>query len=326
MSLTTSIALCTYNGAHFLEAQWDSLLAQTRRPDEIVVRDDGSTDGTVELLGRLRGRAEALGVRVNIARNPSNLGYVKNFASALQAASGDILFLCDQDDLWRTDKLARQLAAFEQSPALLLLSANARRIGVTGSDLGRTLFDVLAVTQAELDCIHDGCGFAVLSYRSMATGATVALRRTLLADALPIPRGWVHDEWLAVTAAALGGFDCLDDCLIDYRQHAGNQIGMPERGWRRRWQDLRRPRAELLDALIVRGESLDAWLSSVHRSHTVLWQQHLAQQLTHWRWRSSLTGAPWNRALPILKEFVSGRYDRYGAGWRSAVRDLLRRG
>lgn len=326
MSLTTSIALCTFNGARFLEAQWESLLAQSRRPDEIVVRDDGSTDGTPELLERLRGRTESMGVRVNIAYNARNLGYVQNFSGALQAASGDIVFLCDQDDVWRPEKLARQVAAFEQVPALLLLCTDARRVGPDGADLGRSLFDVLAVTRAELRCIHGGRGFAVLARRSMATGATVAMRRSLLAAALPVPRGWVHDEWLAATAAALDGFDCLEEALIDYRQHPDNQIGMPERGWRDKWRDLLRARAGLLDALIARSESLDAWLDARRGPQTQHWHDELAQELLHWRWRRRLTGAPWRRAAPIVRELLSGRYNRYGTGWRSALRDLLRRG
>ncbi|TAN08201.1 MAG: glycosyltransferase family 2 protein [Rhodanobacteraceae bacterium] len=325
MPRATSIVLCTYNGARFLEAQWESLLAQSRRPDEIVVRDDGSTDGTPALLARLRVRAEAQGIRVSIAGNAHNLGYSANFAAALQGATGEVLYLCDQDDVWHPDKLATLSAAFDRRPELLLACTDARRVDAAGVDLGRSLFGVLRITRAEFRAIHRGDGFAVLLRRSMATGATVALRRTLLADALPVPPGWVHDEWLAIVAAALGGFDCIERRLIDYRQHGGNQIGMPGRGLREKWDDLRRPRADLIEMLIARDE----WLAKRLRRLREKVQQGCIEcasaKLAHMRVRHGIAGAPCARVAPILRETFDGGYRRFGTGWRSALRDFLRR-
>src|SRR6185437_17068937 len=116
MRLSTSIVLCTCNGARFLEAQWDSLLAEERPPDEIIVHDDVSSDDTWALLGGLSARAEERGIRVRLIRNERNLGYVANFEAALRDASGDLLFLCDQDDAWHPEKLATHLSEFERRP------------------------------------------------------------------------------------------------------------------------------------------------------------------------------------------------------------------
>ncbi|HEY8230484.1 MAG TPA: glycosyltransferase family 2 protein [Rhodanobacteraceae bacterium] len=325
MPLSASVVLCTCNGARFLEAQWGSLLAQSRRPDEIIVRDDGSDDGTWALLDTLSTRAEAKGILVRRARNPHNLGYVANFEAALRDASGDVLFLCDQDDVWHAKKLATLMTAFEQRADLLLLCTDARRIGEDGTALPRSLFEVLKVSRAELRHIHEGQGFDVLLRRSLATGATIALRRTLLADALPFPSGWVHDEWLAIIAAALGGFDCIEQPLIDYRQHTDNQLGMPERGLSARWRGLLIPSADAVEAHIARDRALRERVRSLEARAPASNLASVDEKLGHLEARAALPGSPWRRVGRVLRETVSGHYRRYAAGWRSALRDLLRR-
>ena len=324
MRFSTSIVLCTYNGARFLQAQWGSLLAQSRSPDEIVVRDDGSGDGTWELLDSLATSAERRGIRVRLARNPRNLGYVANFEAALQDASGDVLFLCDQDDVWHVDKLATLVARFEGRSQLLLLCSDARRIDTVGACLPRSLFQVLKVSRTERRRIHAGQGFRVLLRRSLATGATTALRRELLVDALPFPRGWAHDEWLAIIAAALGGFDCIERALIDYRQHGQNQIGMPDRDLATKWRDLVKPRTGLIEMLIAREDALDERLRAMRDRVPEIDRRRAAEKLHHLRVRQVLRGRPWTRVGAIFCELTSGRYRRHASGWRSALRDLLR--
>jgi len=325
MRFSTSIVLCTYNGARFLQAQWGSLLAQSRSPDEIVVRDDGSGDGTWELLDSLATSAERRGIRVRLARNPRNLGYVANFEAALQDASGDVLFLCDQDDVWHVDKLATLVARFEGRSQLLLLCSDARRIDTVGACLPRSLFQVLKVSRTERRRIHAGQGFRVLLRRSLATGATTALRRELLVDALPFPRGWAHDEWLAIIAAALGGFDCIERALIDYRQHGQNQIGMPDRDLATKWRDLLKPEAIAIDPLIARDEALRERLRTFAIRVSDASRGHLAGRLRHLRIRCLLRGSSGARACTVWQEMFNGNYRRYASGWRSALRDLLQR-
>ncbi|MBN8737685.1 MAG: glycosyltransferase family 2 protein [Xanthomonadales bacterium] len=326
MPLSTSVILCTYNGARFLRAQWDSLLAQARLPDEIVVRDDASTDATYATLEGLACEAEAFGVRVHLTRNASNLGYVANFGAALVDASGDVVFLCDQDDTWHPDKLVMLASEFERRTELLLLCTDACRINIAGAGLRHSLFEVLRVSRSELQRMHTGRGFDVLLRRSLATGATIALRRRLLADALPIPAGWVHDEWLAIIAAALGGFDGVERRLIDYRQHAGNQIGMPDRDLATKWRDLVKPRATMIDMLIARDTVLQERLRALGARVPDASRERVAEKLGHLRARQALRGAPWARAGSVLREMACGRYQRYASGWRSAFRDLVRRG
>lgn len=326
MALTLSIVLCTYNGARFLATQWASLLAQSRLPDEIVVREDGSRDATPALLDELAAAARARGIAVRCTRNPRNLGYVANFEAALQDATGDLRFLCDQDDAWHADKLATLAAEFERRPSLLLMCSDAVRVDAEGAPLRHSLFEVLRVSAAERRAIHAGRGFEVLLRRSLATGATVALRRELLEAARPFPALWVHDEWLAIIAAALGGFDLSGRALIDYRQHAANQIGMHERDLAAKWRDLVKPRAALLARLIQRDEALQVRLVALGARVPDAARAALAEKLRHLAARRGLAGPPWSRVRVVWRELAGGRYARYGAGWRSALRDLLRRG
>lgn len=319
------MVLCTYNGAAFLAQQLDSLLAQTRRPDSVVINDDGSTDDTLLLLRQFEHRARAIGIAVDLRVNPDNLGYVVNFSQALARADGDIVFLCDQDDLWRADKIAVMAARFERQADLALLSTNARLVDATGADLGVTLFASLGIGARDLSVIHRGKGFAeVLLLRSMVTGATAAFRRQVVEQALPVGKGWVHDEWLAVQAAVRGRFDVLDECLIDYRQHAGNQIGVATRHRRLRevWRDLVRPRDSLLRKEAERFAILEERLT-VTGPITYGDLALLKAKLQHLRLRAELGSLPRWRRFPKIWCGREG-YRRFSTGWRSILRDLLR--
>ncbi|WP_237071786.1 glycosyltransferase [Mizugakiibacter sediminis] len=322
--LTISVALCTYNGAAYLDAQLDSLLAQQRRPDEIVVADDGSGDGTRERLRAFRARAAQAGVEVTLIENAANLGYVRNFEQALAAARGALLFPCDQDDVWRADKLARMAVEFERRPELSLLHTDARLVDAQGRPTGTTLFRALEARRDELDALHAGRGFDVLLRRNLVTGATVGLRRELLAAARPFPPELVHDEWLALIAAATGTVDALEDTLIDYRQHGGNQIGMRPRGLADKWEDLKRLRPETLQRLAARmallGERLQRLGAAVPPAHLA----RVRDKERHLRLRAALPPRGPARLGVVLREARGGGYARYSNGVRSMLRDLLR--
>lgn len=103
--LSISVAMCTYNGSAFLQEQLDSIAAQTRLPDELVICDDGSSDSTVDIVERF---AHGVSFRVQLFRNPQNLGSTRNFEQAMRLCTGDLIALSDQDDVWMPEKLARQ--------------------------------------------------------------------------------------------------------------------------------------------------------------------------------------------------------------------------
>ena len=100
-SIHVSIVICTYNGEHFLSEQMDSLLQQTYPVDEIIVQDDGSTDGTMAVLNGYAANNPV----IKLFRNEGKHGVNNNFFSALRRASGEYIAICDQDDIWEPTKV-----------------------------------------------------------------------------------------------------------------------------------------------------------------------------------------------------------------------------
>ncbi|BBD78884.1 glycosyltransferase family 2 protein [Aerosticca soli] len=317
------MVLCTYEGERFLRAQLDSLLAQTFLPHEIVLSDDASRDGTWGILEEFAASARALGMRVRLLRHERNLGFVGNFEQALRLATGEIVFLCDQDDVWHAEKVALVRRRFLDDPALWLLCSDARLIDAQDNDLGHSLFQALELAAWERQALHRGRALDVLLRRSMVTGATAAFRRRLLDRALPVAEGWIHDEWLAIVAAVLGTVDALEAPLIGYRQHGGNQIGMARRGLADKWRDLRRPRAVQFRSEIARMRALEARLADWPGAAPCA--ALVARRREHFERRVAIGRLRRLARLPaVLREARRGGYHRYGTGARSMLRDLLR--
>ena len=177
-----SIAMCTYNGAAYLSEQLESLAAQTRPPDELVVCDDRSNDGrTLEIVKAFARNAP---FRVRLSVNRKNLGSKKNFARAIRRCRGDIIFLCDQDDVWRRDKLARFEDTFTSRPETGfvfsdadVVDENLRPLSHLSDDFGRERLTDLEQVKA----------FHALLRRNLVTGATLAFRSSFRPLVLPIP-------------------------------------------------------------------------------------------------------------------------------------------
>ena len=110
-----SVALCTYNGQAYLQDQFASLLAQDRLPTEVVISDDASTDDTLSLVDAFAKQAP---FPVYVLVNQSNIGTAYNFSRAIAACSGDIIALCDQDDVWLPQKLDLIMQAFSSNPQI----------------------------------------------------------------------------------------------------------------------------------------------------------------------------------------------------------------
>ena len=316
-----AVVLCTYNGERFLPEQLESLRRQTVQPVLYVLSDDASTDGSWALLQAFADERRRAGCEVILHRNENNLGYVRNFEQALLRADADVLFPCDQDDLWYPSKIERMLEVFATRDQLLVLHGDARLVDAEGKPLGQRLLEVLEVTRNEMAAMHQGRAFDVLLRRNIVTGAVMAMRRSLLSTALPVGEGWSHDEWLAMLAAMQGEVDTLEEVLIDYRQHGGNQIGVRQklglqqigigngrdefmRRAYKRWQEL--------EARVVNIAELKAHVSDV--------QERRRHAQARAKFRDEMMFV---RFRHVWSEWLSGRYSRFGHGMRSAAADLL---
>lgn len=319
--LTCGIALCTCNGMEYLEAQLDSLLSQRRPADHLVIFDDASDDGTWEFLQAWTAK---VAIPVDLRRNAARQGVIRNFEMAVAALATDLIFLCDQDDIWQPDKMEVIAKVFESSREVLLVHTDARLINSRGEDLGTSLLEALGLTATERELIGRGGAFSVLCRRNTVTGATTAFRRNLLDVALPFPSSALHDEWLGVMAAATGRLVLLDVPTIKYRQHDRNVAGMPVPSTLRSLRriaalsgNFQQRRARHASALLERLQELPEVRPEVLRL--------VESALAHARLRSTLPGGLAARIRAVLRELGTGRYRQFSNGLAGAVRDILNR-
>ncbi len=218
------ILLATYNGEQWLEQQIESLLLQTFNDWRLLVRDDGSTDGTLEVL---QAQQHRLGDRMEIIEDgEGNLGPSGNFLRLLEASTAEYIMFCDQDDIWFPEKMSLTLAKMRDIEA---------DCGVKTPVLVHTDFQVvddnlnlLAKSGHRYQKINPEKGgrFSRLLVQNIATGCTIMANRALCDRAMPIPgAALMHDHWMCLAAACFGKVSCLSQPTLLYRQHENNKVG-----------------------------------------------------------------------------------------------------
>lgn len=196
--------MATYNGSKYIKEQLDSILPQLPEDAELIVSDDGSKDDTLELV---RGFRDA---RIKIIAGPGK-GPVNNFENALKEATGEIIFLSDQDDVWQPEKLEKVLSAFDDNTECVLHDAVVTDAG------GETLMPSFFAWRK----VRHGV-FGNLMKNSY-TGCCMALTKELVTKALPFPQDIeMHDWWLGLMAEKNGTAKFIEDKLINYRRHGEN--------------------------------------------------------------------------------------------------------
>lgn len=227
--MTIDIALATYQGAPFLKEQLASLAAQSYPSWRLFVRDDGSSDETPALLEQF---ALAWPGRVVLLPGGERLGVVANFSAVLEATSSPYVFLCDQDDVWKPDKLEKMVAhmvALEQcygAATPLLLHSDMELVDAQGEPLHPSFWQLARLAPQR------NVTLASLLSQNVVTGCATLCNRALLELALPIPAGVVmHDWWLALVAVAFGQLIAYSEKTTCYRQHSSNVIGARPLGW-----------------------------------------------------------------------------------------------
>lgn len=220
-----SIVLGSHNGERYITDQLESFAAQSRLPDELVVTDDLSTDSTLEIVERFAGTAP---FPVVVIRQESNVGFGENFLRGAQRATGDIIFFSDQDDIWRSDKLAKMECVFE-NPEVQMCSHAAALIDQNGNRLPGIFQSVPA------DRVH---ARSTLGHWDVFFGFSVAFRSSLLdllpaearcSDPITARSKLAHDRWVHLLANMSGDVVQLSETLADYRQHESNQFGSATR-------------------------------------------------------------------------------------------------
>jgi glycosyltransferase involved in cell wall biosynthesis len=207
---SVSVAMATYNGERYLPEMLASLAAQTRWPDELVIRDDASQDGTVDILHAFARRAP---FRVDVITGGPRLGYAQNFVAASRECSGGVIFFADQDDTWRPPKLATVMHRVRRRRAPAAFFHDFTLQAGDGTPISPSYYGLLAERGYPPAAALKGCSMAV-------TRGFVDLWGWPSADSAVS-----HDLWVALLATAFRQRRNLTDPLIDHRLHESNASG-----------------------------------------------------------------------------------------------------
>jgi hypothetical protein len=321
-----SIAMCTYNGSAHLREQLESIATQTRPPDELVVCDDGSSDGSIEIINSFA-RSSKFPVRIRV--NENNLGSTRNFDQALGLCEGDIIAFSDQDDVWLASKLEQLEERLEKDAGLAF--TDGELVDDSLKPLGRSVWQALRFAEKERALFAGGSGFEVLLDHNVVSGPAMAFHARFKPLLQPIPDRLVHDGvpvlhdwWSALLIAAVSNLSFIDEPLFKYRQHAQQQLGV---------RPINNPAAQpgVLDSRLASLQTELSYLSTIlerlserpdfhaHAGVTDRLQSHIA----HLETRSSLPRGRARRIAPVARELFSRRYHRYSNGLYSAAKDML---
>jgi glycosyltransferase involved in cell wall biosynthesis len=202
-SITTA-----FNAAHILPRQIDALLAQSRPLQEIIVVNDASQDDTVAIVERFRDP------RIRMVRQKRNRGIVQSFGRALEEARGDVIFLADQDDVWRADKVEKFLEIFRAYPDLTVAMSDLVIIDAAGKVISGPKFATRK--------FHGGLLHTLV--RNSYQGSAMALRRSILGSCLPFPTDIpIHDVWIGLVNRFAGTTGFIPEPLLFYRRHGTNE-------------------------------------------------------------------------------------------------------
>ena len=320
---TISIAMCTYNGEKYLREQLDSIAAQTRLPDELVICDDCSTDSTTDII---RNFSDTVPFPVRLHVNHVNIGgeakgITRNFEQASRLCVGDLIAFCDQDDVWFAQKLSRMAEEMEKNHQLGGVFVDAQLMDDKGNPKGILLSQTTGMNRSEHKKLMQGQVLSVLLSMNKVYGCTLMVDAKLLIKLLPVPPNWWFDAWVPCSVAVHSKLEFIPEPLFYYRIHA-NQSGVgasfptvPERmgQWKHSaadyWTIAEPQLADLYDRLLQEN--------SVNMKP---YQEYIHGRMKLLRYRAKLPANHISRAIQIITK--TSDYCHYFNGWKSILKDL----
>ena len=200
-----SVCIATYNGEKYIKQQLDSILSQLSDNDEVIVSDDSSTDGTLDIIHSLKDS------RIQIFEGNSFHSPIYNFENALKFAKGDYIFLADQDDVWKPNKVEICMNYLKQYD---LVISDAEIVDFNGNLISQSFFSVRGTKNGKYFNLIKNCYI----------GCCMAFTRKVLVKSLPFPKNLpMHDIWIGNVASFLCGKVFFSpEKLIEYRRHESN--------------------------------------------------------------------------------------------------------
>jgi glycosyltransferase involved in cell wall biosynthesis len=214
------VILAVFNGQTYLPTMLDSLLSQTTRDFNVLVRDDGSRDGSIEIIESYKARFDG---RLSVITGKSSGSATANFAILMRETKADYVLLADQDDVWKPEKVELTLRSLKEADAKYGPSTPiyfATDIAVVNKDLElisasywkwkRLRPSMMSKLSQSLICVP---------IQGMASG----MNRALLDLSNPVAAKAIsHDWWAQLIAAAMGKVICDPTVTALYRVHGGN--------------------------------------------------------------------------------------------------------
>lgn len=220
-----SVAIATYNGQEFIKEQLLSILNQTMPVDEIVICDDQSSDDTVKII------QELLCDKIYLYQNEKNLGYKLNFKKALSYCKGDYIFLCDQDDIWKPNKVQTMIEIMQNHPEIKALASTYDLIDELGNekqiDINRNYSNKNMYKCKVKDNALVKVPFERLVVENSFQGCALCVRQSIN-DKFQrcYTEDFYHDWFINLLASEQNGMYFLNVPLFHYRIHSKNTIGL----------------------------------------------------------------------------------------------------
>lgn len=212
------ILLATYNGEKYIREQIDSILNQTHKEFRLLISDDGSTDGTRDILNEYKAKDE----RIEVFMQEENLGVVKNFEFLLGKVDAKYYMFSDQDDIWKAEKIEKSLKKIEEGFDLVYSD-----LEVVDENLNVT-YESYWKLKGIYKKIKKYNNFESLYLNNFITGCTVISKKELIDSFMPLPntsKFVLHDYWISLIVSQNGKIAYVEEPLIKYRQHKNNKVG-----------------------------------------------------------------------------------------------------
>ena len=276
--MTVSVCMGTYNGETYIEQQLNTILRQTKAPEEVILCDDGSTDNTVSIIERFI-RKNGLDGKWKLYRNKINKGYPSNFYYACSLCNEEIVFLADQDDIWKNDKIEKMCRVMEKNPGAKSVCCKFNLM----DEKEQEIHSIMAPTHAHETGEVRNVPVEEIFYKCQWPGMVMAYRRDWYESWTKGNYQIPHDFLIAARAAEEGGFFQWDETLAYHRRHDHNTGG--EEHHIRKLLNRDRKLKEIRDYLQILQQFLKEEVLATHtaklllnRKTTVMQQREAALQ------------------------------------------------